>query len=133
MSLPSHQAPPGRRVGVLIADSQTATLPDQKVYGKKNSLVGFMELRTFVLLYHDGTGVQQKPHVVHEFGGKFYTAPNALDWGASLRELEPWLQELAAKRLAQIEADSSTPADSVDVIDYSDGVSVRVPLSKEEK
>lgn len=115
MSLPSHQAPPGRQIGVMKAGSQTNP-DDQKVYGKKNSLTGFMELRTFVLLYHDSTGLQQKPHVVHEFGGKFYTAPNAIEWGASLRELEPWVQELAAKRLAQHDADSPAPPDVVDIM-----------------
>jgi hypothetical protein len=121
MSLPSHQAPPGRHVGVMVAGSQTAIPADQKVYGKKNSLVGLMEMRTFVLLYNDATGLQQKPHVVHEFGGKFYTAPNAIDWGASLRELEPWLMDLAAKRLAQLESTSSAPPDLVDIMPEEKG------------
>lgn len=117
MTLPSHQAPTGRHVGVLKSGSQTSP-EDQKVYGKKNTLTGFMEMRTFVLLYCDGTGLQQAPHVVHEFGGKFYTAPNAIEWGKSLRELEPWVQVLAAKQLAQLNADTSAaPADAVDVMD----------------
>jgi hypothetical protein len=94
---------------------------DQKVYGKKNTLRGMLELRTFVLLYCDGTGLQQKPHVVHEFGGKFYSAPDALAWGASLRELEPWIQELAAKRLAQMESDGEAPADQVDIMESEKG------------
>lgn len=116
MSLPTHQAPPGRSVGVMKAESQFNP-SEQRVYGKKNTLVEMLEMRTFVLLYHDGTGLQQKPHVVHEFGGKFYSAPNAIEWGASLRELEPWLQELAAKRLAQLQEDSSAPPDQVDVME----------------
>ena len=118
MSLPTHQAPPGRHVGVMKAPSQVAHVDHEgkKIYGKKNSLAGFMEMRTFVLLYHDETGLQQRPLVVHEFGGKFYTAPNAADWGASLRELQPWLQEAAAKRLAQLEASDGPAPDQVDVV-----------------
>lgn len=114
MSLPTHASPPGRHVGVMKAGSQINP-DDQKVYGRKSTLVGCLEMRTFVLLYNDGTGLQSKPHVVHEFGGKFYTAPNALDWGQSLRELEPWLQDAAASHLARLEANSA-PADEVDIV-----------------
>lgn len=114
-ALPSASAPMGRHVGVTKAGSQLHP-DDQKTYGKKNTLIGFMEMRTFVLLYHDGTGLQQKPHVVHEFGGVFYSAPNAVEWGQSLRPLEPWIQELAAKHLAKLASDGSAPADNVDIV-----------------
>lgn len=120
MALPSPQAPAGRHIGVMKAGSQVNP-DDQKVYGKKNTLKGMLELRTFVLLYHDGTGLQQKPHVVHEFGGKFYSAPGAIEWGAALRELEPWLQELAVKRLNELESDGAAQADSVDIMDGKEG------------
>lgn len=116
MSLPTHQAPQNRHIGVGKSGSQTNP-EDQKVYGKKNTLSGFMEMKTYVLLYNDGTGLQQKPHVVHEFNGKFYSAPNAIEWGAGLRELEPWLQEQAAKRLAQLASDSPAPPDQVDIME----------------
>lgn len=120
MSLPTIQAPVGRHVGVMKAGSQVNP-DDQKVYGKKNTLRGMLELRTFVLLYCDGSGLQQKPHVVHEFGGKFYSAPGALEWGAALRELEPWIQELAAKRLSQIDNDGNAAPDQVDIMETEKG------------
>lgn len=119
MTLPAPQSLPGRQVGVLKSQSQTNP-EDQKVYGRKNSLAQLVEMRTFVLLYNDASGLQQPPLTVHEFGGTFYAAPNSSEWGKSLRPLEPWLQELATKRLNQREA-GAAPPDTVDVMGGKEG------------
>jgi hypothetical protein len=105
----------------MMTGSQTA--PEERVFGKKNQLVGMYELRTFVLIYNDGSGERAHPHPVHynPADGKFYSAPNAIEWGKSLRELQPWLQEAAKKQFKIMEQPPSEQPDNVEIMEEKAG------------
>lgn len=114
MTVPNHQAPRGKHIGVLHAPSQAGT-KEERATGQKNALVSFAPGQMYAVEYTDEQGIKQDPVVIFEAGGVFYMPPNASGWAKELKPLADWLQTACKRRLAAAKAVEG-PTKAVDVL-----------------